>query len=226
MWKWSKGILIRGSARTIVKVQCSHIWKREKRWGLCSRLTADSRILTVADTVRWGTRATQPPEFMQSITHSRTDINIYHWAPICSISVSQGGIIPILQTGNWAWLTSKESAASPESNPALVSLSATPHLISSSFSSHCLVQQDEPTTCHAASQQRPVLKRPLVKSCRTLPRAPCEHRREHTRSFARRRRGTYCHRGLQRRSSTVPRRWFCSQCAWGSHVLTCCWRIF
>lgn len=25
MWKWSKGILIGGSARTIVEVQCSHI---------------------------------------------------------------------------------------------------------------------------------------------------------------------------------------------------------
>lgn len=54
---------------------------------------------------------------------------------------------------------------------------------------------------------------------------PCILRADHTHLFALYRWGTYCHRGLQRHNSTVLRRWFCSQCAWGSRVLTCCWRI-
>lgn len=37
MWEWSQGVLVRGAAGTVVKVQCSQIWGRKERWKLLTQ---------------------------------------------------------------------------------------------------------------------------------------------------------------------------------------------
>lgn len=37
MWERNQGVLVRGAAGTVVKVQCSQIWGRKERWKLLTQ---------------------------------------------------------------------------------------------------------------------------------------------------------------------------------------------